>query len=166
VKAIIGRRDPIKGSVLREFSPGKGAGGHDVFNIATVLYKDRFTAWTKAEWKEGSYQPTGYLNYPEDFRDSFFDQLVAEAKFRVKHSVTKRTLGWEWRQIGQRPNHALDCTVYGMCAFDQLVLGVCLDLGMEVLSYPHFFAHMTPRKNAAGKWLQTAYSVHPEEVLR
>ncbi len=167
VYAIIGRKDPIKGSLQKEFSLSTSSGGHPLFNIWTSMYKDRFTAWVKNSWREGELQPQGRPNFPENRRDDYFEELANEAKFKIVHPVTKQIVGWKWQQIKQRPNHALDVKVYNMAAFDMIVFGVCTEqLKLEFINYPAFFAFATPRQNAAGKWFSNWFSEHPDEVLR
>ena len=123
------------------------------------------SAWLKTDWNEGQLQPLGYPNYPVDRRDDYFKQYEAEEKVQVLDRITKRPKGWKWQQIGQRPNHAFDCRVYGMAAFDMIVLDFCVDgLGLERLSYVDFFNAATPKKNSADSWVSTPFSYHPQEV--
>lgn len=165
VYPVMGRKTPMKGAQVKEFQLSQSAGGLPLYNVTASMYKDRLAAWLKAAWAEDKLQPTGYPNYPENRRDDYFDQYEAEKKVELIDSRTKQRKGWEWRLIGQRPNHALDCRVYNMAAFDMLVFDVCQDaLGLEKLSYIDFFAYATPTQNGAGDWLPNPFSYHPGEV--
>ncbi len=169
VYPCIGRKFATKGALVKEFQESKSAGGLPFFNVSAFMYKDRLAAWLKAAWKEGQFQPTGYPNYPENRRDDFFAQYEAEHKVELIDARTKKRRGWEWKQIGQRPNHAWDIRVYNMAVFDMIVLGVCTDpdvLGLEKMSYIDFFAYATPRQNAGGQWLESPFSHHPDEVFK
>ena len=165
VYPVMGRKFPIKGSLIREFQESTSATGNLLYNVTATLYKDRITAWLKGEWAEHQLQPLGYPNYPQDYRDDFFKQYEAEEKVEVYNARTGQRIGWEWRQVGNRPNHAFDVRVYNMAGFDMLVADVCMNhLELLKLDYDAFFNYATPLKNPAGKWLESPYSFHPDEV--
>ena len=167
VYPVMGRKVPMKGSLVKEFQLSQSAGGLPLYNVTAFMYKDRLASWLKATWKEGQLQPTGYPNYPENRRDEYFEHYEAEQKVELIDARTKKRKGWEWKQIGQRPNHALDVRVYGMAAFDMIVFDTCVDaLGLENLSYIDFFEYATPTRSNDGNWLQTPFSYHPEQVSK
>lgn len=165
VYPVMGREMPMKGSLIKEFAQSESQLGLVLFNVTASMYKDRLASWLKNDWHDGQLQPMGYPNYPVDRGDDFFKEYEAEEKVQIRDRVTKRVRGWRWQQIGQRPNHAWDCRVYNMAAFDMIVLDFCIDaLKRETLSYPDFFKHATPQQNLAGHWLPSPFSYHPDEV--
>ncbi len=162
---VMGRELPQKGAVVKEFNQSKTASGNVLVNCTASLYKDRLAAWLRMDWNEGKRQPVGYPNYPADRGDDFFKQYEAEEKVLELHRVTKAPGRYRWRQIGQRPNHAWDCRVYNMCAFDMIVHEACVnELFLEKIDYFAWATWATPRRNADLQWLPTPYSFHPEEV--
>jgi phage terminase large subunit GpA-like protein len=170
VYPIMGREYPTqKGSAIREFQETRSKTGNLMYNVTASLYKDRLAAWLKTEWLPGEIQPTGYPNFPQDRQDDYFRQYEAEHKVEKLDSVTKQRRGWRWVQIGQRPNHAWDCRVYNMAAFDMIVAEVCIELmELEKLSYPDFFNSATPKRNSDGTYYELpdglAFSWHPQEI--
>ena len=167
VYPVMGRDMPMKGALIREFQESESKLGNRLFNVTATMYKDRMASWLKTDWVDGQVQPLGYPNYPVDRGDDFFRQYEAEEKVELIDARTKKRKGWAWRQIGQRPNHAWDCRVYNMAAFDMIVQDVCLNqLELEKANYPAFFQHATPYQNAAGAWVAAPFAVHPKEVRR
>ena len=161
----MGRDMPQRGSTVKEFSESESALGNVFYNVTISLYKDRLSGWCGVEWAEGRLQPLGCLNYPQDRRDDFFKQYESEEKKQLLDKTTNQPRGWRWIQIGSRPNHAWDCRVYNMCAFDMIVFNVCVDeLGLLKLSYDDFFKSVTPKQNSEGQWYPNRFSVHPNEV--
>lgn len=162
---IMGRELPIKGAQFREFNTFKSKFGNQGYNVTATLYKDRLAAWLKFDW-DGSdeLQPLGYPNYPSDYGDDFFRQYEAEEKVELLERITRRRLGFQWRQKGQRPNHAWDCRIYNMAAFDLIVLDVCeIELGLEKIDYEAFFNYATPKRNQTKEWKPTRFSWIPGE---
>jgi phage terminase large subunit GpA-like protein len=165
VVPVMGRSVIPKGSRIQEFSWGETATGQVMVNVNASLYKNRMAGWLKPDWFEHQLQPQGYPNYPNDRGRDFFKQYEAEEKVALMDQRTKQRKGWEWRQIGQRANHAWDCRVYGMAAFDMIVVEVCLGvLELEKLDYLAFFNYATPKRNSRGEWIAGPYSFHPEQV--
>ncbi|MEE9393687.1 MAG: terminase gpA endonuclease subunit [Planctomycetota bacterium] len=163
---VMGRKMPPKGSLIREFQQSESKTGNMLYNVTASLYKDRVAAWIRKEWNAGMLQPEGMLNFPQDRGDDYFKQYEAEEKVELIDARTKQRKGWEWRQIGQRPNHAWDCRVYNSAAYDMIVLEVCQELlELPKLDYEAFSNYATPRQNSAGKWLETPFSYHPEQVV-
>ena len=162
---IMGRELPIKGAQFREFSDFESKFGNRGYNITATIYKDRLAAWLKFDWdSQDELQPRGYPNYPNDYGDDFFRQYEAEEKVEILERLTNRRLGFQWRQKGQRPNHAWDCRVYNMAAFDLIVLDVCTnELGEEKINYEAFFKYATPVKNRVKEWIPTRFSWIPGE---
>lgn len=160
VHPIMGRELPMKGTQFKEFSEFESKFGNRGYNITSTIYKDRLAAWLKFDWdSQDELQPLGYPNYPNDYGDEFFRQYEAEEKVEVTERVTNRRLGFKWRQRGQRPNHSWDCRVYGMAAFDLIVLDVCVrELGTVGIDYEAFFKYATPVQNRAKEWRPTRFS--------
>lgn len=165
VYPCMGRDVPMRGSTVKEFSDSESKFGNTFFNVTISVYKDRLNGWIGSVWAEHQLQPLGYTNYPQDRRDSFFKEYEAEEKKQLLDPTTRQPRGWRWVQIGSRPNHAWDCRVYNMCAFDMVVLEVCIqELELLKLSYADFFKYAVPKKNSEGEWLPNRFSVHPNEV--
>ena len=159
VYPIMGRELPVKGAQFREFNEFESKFGNRGYNITATLYKDRLAGWLKFDWEADQLQPLGYPNYPSDYRDDFFRQYEAEEKVEITEAVTRRRLGFRWRQRGQQANHAWDCRVYGMAAFDLIVLDVCRrELGTVKIDYEAFFKYATPQRNRAQEWKPTRFS--------
>lgn len=167
VAPIMGREMPMKGALMKEFQQSESQGGNVLFNVTASLYKDRLAAWIKKDWNAGQLQPEGSLNFPQDRGDDYFRQYEAEEKVEIIDARTKERKGFRWRPIGQRPNHAWDCRVYNMAAYDMVCNEICTDegiLGLPKMDYEAFAAWATPRRNSSGKWLQNPFSFHPDEV--
>lgn len=160
VYPIMGRELSIKGAQFREFNDFVSKFGNRGYNVTATIYKDRLAAWLEFNWgSQDELQPLGYPNYPNDYGDDFFRQYEAEEKVEVLERLSSRKLGYVWRQRGQRPNHAWDCRIYNMAAFDLIVLDVCArELGTEKIDYEAFAKYATPHKNRAKEWLPTRFS--------
>lgn len=166
VYPVMGRKSRIAGSAMKEFSQGESATGLLLYNVNSTFYKDRITSWLKQEWTNTQkFQPEGYPNFPSTRGEDFYKEYEGEEKVELRDRITKQRKGFEWRRIGSRPNHAFDCRVYGMCAFDMIALNICHEvLELEMLNHFAFFQEVTPRRNPSGQWVTTYFSSHPEEV--
>lgn len=166
VYPVQGRPRPIQGSTVREFAQAESATGNIFYNCTATMYKDRLAAWLRMDWiGEGGRQPDGYPNYPRNYGDAFFRQYEAEERVEIRDRVTKQRRGFRWQPIGQRPNHAWDCRVYNMCAYDLIVHETCLEiLELAKIDYDKFAEYATPRRNESGLWVEAPFAFHPAEV--
>ena len=69
-------------------------------------------------WNSKDYQPLWYPNFPEDFRDEYFDMFENEQRVIERDKKTNKWIRTIWRQIGQNPNHALDTYAYNLAALE------------------------------------------------
>lgn len=163
---IMGRDDSVQGSLHREFSEFISQWGTTGFNVTASMYKDRLNGWLKREWKvTDRTQPVGFCNFPTDYPDDFFDELVAEERVPVLNARTRKKKGLRWEQKGQQPNHAWDCLVYAACALDMIAIEYCFDrLGLDQLNYDSFFAAVAPRRDDEGNWIAGPFSAMEGEI--
>jgi len=168
VYPVMGRAQSIRESAIKEFSLGESSTGSPFYNVTATIYKNRMGAWLEQRWDDTTQrQPVGYPNYPQNRPGEFFAQYEAEEKIKLLDRVSKRHIGYVWEQIGQRPNHAWDCRIYNMCAFDMLVYEYCTKcLELEKIDYDAFADVVIPKRNHEEKWFPSPYSYHPQEVVR
>jgi phage terminase large subunit GpA-like protein len=105
VFAIKGSSRPMQKPVARSNNKSK------LWLIDTVAMKDTFFACLRVE-KEGP----GYLHWPENLMDDYFDQITAEkVVYRTASGITRRV----YQKIAEDiRNEALDCEVYAAAAWE------------------------------------------------
>ncbi len=114
------------------------------YRINTVKMKDRVSRMLNAVWYSGQLQPMFYLNFPDDLREDYFAQFTAEHKVPVYDKKTNKFLGYIWKLIQGRDNHAFDLAGYHFAALELMAETVCInDLELESLQWPQFFEYMT-----------------------
>jgi phage terminase large subunit GpA-like protein len=79
----------------------------DIYIISTVLYKNRIYNSLKIERLPNDPQPYGFVDFPRDYGEKYFDMLTAEEKMA----------DGSYESHGRR-NEALDNMVYALCAGD------------------------------------------------
>lgn len=86
--------------------------------VAVDFYKNRLAAWLKRERVDESSIPWGMCFYPADYKDEYFKQYDNEQIFEEVNKHGEIT-GYVWRKRNESaPNHAWDCRVYNLAAFD------------------------------------------------
>lgn len=100
----------------------KGYGSLQCLNVVVDFYKDRLAAWIEKKVEKtndgGEHFPWGLCFYPADYDDAYFKQYTNEQKMEVVDAKGEVS-GYEWRKISSSaPNHAWDCRVYNVVAFD------------------------------------------------
>jgi phage terminase large subunit GpA-like protein len=88
----------------------------------------------------GQSQPWWYPNFPEDFRDDYFQMFEAEVKEEQIDRKTNKVTGSLWRQLFGKANHAFDIYVYNLAALEIAAEYYCRDrLGLPALDYTTFW---------------------------
>jgi phage terminase large subunit GpA-like protein len=82
-------------------------GTTELYSISTKMYKKQLYQWLNIQRVDDEIQPAGFQDFPREYDLQYFDMLTAE----------EQTRGGEYTNRG-RPNEALDCRVYAMCAAD------------------------------------------------
>ncbi len=141
VYPIFGRDSLPKNKTYKTlFHEGINEYGDPFYSLNHNTYKDKLAAWLRTDWSDREMQPYGYPNYPEDYGDDYFRMYESEEKIVEYHKKTKRRLGFYWRKIKNKENHAWDCRIYNIAAFDFYAYNICLtELGQEGLNYDLFF---------------------------
>jgi phage terminase large subunit GpA-like protein len=111
------------------------------FHINTGKLKDKISVLLdRSFWAGGQYQPWWYPNFPEDFRDDYFQMFEAEVKEEVIDKRTNKVTGSLWKQLFGKPNHAFDTYVYNLACLEIAAEYYCRDgLGMPALDYTTFW---------------------------
>jgi phage terminase large subunit GpA-like protein len=111
------------------------------FHVNTGKLKDKISVLLdRSFWVSGQYQPWWYPNFPEDFRDDYFQMFEAEVKEEQLDLKTHRYVGSLWKQLFGKPNHAFDTYVYNLAALEIAAEYYCKDqLGMQALDYTAFW---------------------------
>ena len=127
---------PIKGvsdiKYSGSFKTRKVDGYGEMIGINALVnyYKDRLNGWLHSSIKDDII-PWGYCYYPSDYTDDYFKQYSNEQKYEVRNS-RGMVVGHEWRKINNNAdNHAFDCRIYNIVAFDYL-----LNLTREYMEQP------------------------------
>jgi phage terminase large subunit GpA-like protein len=94
------------------------------FHINTTKMKDRISSFMNFEWTTGKLQPAWYPNFPEDFRDDYFDQFEAEERVD-EYDKYNRYLRTIWKPKHGLPNHALDTYGYNLAALEIFANDCC-----------------------------------------
>jgi phage terminase large subunit GpA-like protein len=79
-----------------------------LYEIASVFYKDIIYANMTIERQNGSIQKPGFCDFPNDYDQKYFKELLAEEKSTEDGSYSARG----------RKNEALDCRVMALCSGD------------------------------------------------
>lgn len=97
-------------------------GGTTLYEISTNYYKTQLYGNLNKKRADGPWheQPSGFCDFPIDYDEAYFKQLVAEDMWR----------DGSFHQVKGRPNEALDCRVMAQCAAD-VFLGMQIDLLRE-----------------------------------
>ena len=139
---VLGSDEPGKNALLREFREYESKAGYIGYMVTTPMYKDRIAAALRKEWDGVSIQPRNYLNFPQDYPDSFFKEFTAETKKAKVNKTTGQTVGYVWHRPSGAPNHALDLTVYSMCALDMIAYDVCTSaLKLTQINWARFWEY-------------------------
>ncbi|MDR2097721.1 MAG: phage terminase large subunit family protein [Spirochaetaceae bacterium] len=111
------------------------------FHINTGKLKDKISVLlTRSFWVGDQRQPWWYPNFPEDFRDDYFQMFEAEVKEEVIDKKTNKVTGTLWRQLFGKDNHAFDTYVYNLAALEIAAEYYCRDrLGLPALDYTTFW---------------------------
>ena len=78
-----------------------------LYTISTKMYKKQLYQWLNIKRTDEEIQPAAFQEFPREYGPRYFDMLTAE----------EQTKDGEYTNRG-RPNEALDCRVYSMCAAD------------------------------------------------
>jgi phage terminase large subunit GpA-like protein len=78
-----------------------------LYTISTKIYKKQLYQWLNINRTKDEIQPAAFQDFPREYGVRYFDMLTAE----------EQTQEGEYINRG-RPNEALDCRVYAMCAAD------------------------------------------------
>lgn len=96
----------------------EGYGSLQCLNVVVDFYKDRLSAWLKKKAFDDGTFPWGACFYPADYKDAYFKQYSNEQKMEEVNAKGEVT-GYKWKRRNQNaPNHAWDCRVYNLAAFD------------------------------------------------
>jgi phage terminase large subunit GpA-like protein len=110
------------------------------FTVNTGKLKDKISVLlSRSFWLSGQRQPPWYPNFPEDFRDDYFQMFEAEVK---KESLDRKTnkVSYFWQQLFGKPNHAFDTYVYNLAGLEIAAEYYCRDqLGLPVLNFSAFW---------------------------
>lgn len=120
-----------------------GFPGLQVFSIHTTWYKNELAKKLRQQ-RDQNIQPKGYLNFPQDYGNDYFDQYTSEQYIIEKDRYTGEPKKFYWKQIGSRPNHAWDLAVYQQFALDIFAYTVCVSpkpmgLGLKELDFISFW---------------------------
>ncbi len=143
VYPIFGRDSLPKNKTYKTlFHESKNKYGNVFYTLNVNIYKDRLAAWLRSDWNDGEVQPVGYPNYPQDYGDDYFRQYESEEKVTEYHKKTKQRLGFYWRKIANKDNHAWDDRVYNMAILDFYAYNICItELGHEGIVYDDFWKY-------------------------
>lgn len=138
---IMGRKNAGANAKITEFWEFKTKLGTVGFNINTGLYKDRLANALRREWHAGTgVQPNYHCNFPQDFPDTFFEQLCVEYKVAIKNKQTGQVVGYQWHRPNGADNHSWDLSVYCCAAFDMLAYEYCMIKNeMDYIDWPFFY---------------------------
>lgn len=111
-----------------------------VYKINTTITKNRVASAFRSDWNVGEDQPDWKPNFPEDFRDDYFRQFEAEYKAKKVDNATGKTLGFFWKQIEGRDNHAFDTFGYNIAALECVADFACRErLKLDTLNWNMFW---------------------------
>jgi phage terminase large subunit GpA-like protein len=131
------------GETYALFSPTalQHIGMTQAFHVNTGKLKDKISVLlTQSFWISGQHQPWWYPNFPEDFRDDYFQMFEAETKKEYVDKKTNKVIGTFWQQSFGKPNHALDTYVYNLAGLEIAAEYYCRDmLGLPALDYNAFW---------------------------
>lgn len=137
---IAGRETPTKNAAIKEFSEFVCKLGNIAYNITVNIYKDRLAVGLRQEWDHIGPQPPGHPNFPHDYPDRFFKELVAESKREKKNETTGQSMGFFWYRPPNSANHSWDTLGYCAAALDMIALNVCqLHLKLEYVDWVRFW---------------------------
>ncbi len=116
-----------------------GFPGLQVFSVNTTWYKNDLARKLRQDREQDS-QPKGYLNFPENYGQDYFDQYTAEQFIIEKDPRTGASKLMYWKQIGQRANHAFDLATYQQFCLEIFAYFVCTQmLGLDELDWISFW---------------------------
>jgi phage terminase large subunit GpA-like protein len=137
-------RDWIKTGETYELFSAKALqqlGMAQAFHINTGKLKDRISAsLTSSFWEEQKFQPLWYPNFPEDFRDDYFQMFEAETKVVQTLAGAENITRVFWKQEFGKDNHAFDTYVYNLAALEIAAEYYCkYTLRLETLNWSAFW---------------------------
>jgi phage terminase large subunit GpA-like protein len=111
------------------------------FHVNTGKLKDKISVLlTQSFWISGQYQPWWYPNFPENFRDDYFQMFEAETKQEYIDKKTNKVSRVFWKQEFGKPNHGFDTYVYNLAGIEIAAEYYCRDtLGLPALDYNAFW---------------------------
>lgn len=121
----------------------------DLLGVLAVVdrYKDRLAGSLGLSKKSDESPPNGYCFYPADYGDDYFKQYANESKVEVRDSKGQ-VLGYKWQRASSNAaNHAWDCRVYNMAAFEFLRLWVASVAKKPSISLEDFYIFVKALKN-------------------
>jgi phage terminase large subunit GpA-like protein len=143
VYACKGQKYLLNGETYSLFSQKalQQIGMAQAFHISTGKLKDKISVLlTQSFWVSGQSQPWWYPNFPEDFRDDYFQMFEAEVKEEMIDKKTNKVTGTLWRQLFGKANHALDTYVYNLAGLEIAAEYYCRErLGLPALDYTAFW---------------------------
>lgn len=96
------------------------SGGARLWMVGVSVAKTEFYGWLRlAAPQPGAGFPPGFVHFPQQHEEAYFKQITAE---HLVASKTRGKMSFEWRLLGGRENHWLDCRVYARAA--AAILGV------------------------------------------
>jgi phage terminase large subunit GpA-like protein len=137
-------RDTLPAQETYQFFSAKAQdniGFKNALHINTGKLKDRISnALTLSFWISGQSQPWWYPNFPEDFKDDYFEQFEAEQKVELRNSITGQFIKYIWKQQFGKDNHAFDTYVYNLAGLELVAEGFCRErLGLPALDWTAFW---------------------------
>jgi len=131
---------PMKGARLKEWSNIETSMGTTAYGITVDLYKDRWSAALKREWKGIGEQPTGHFNAPGNATDEQLKELTVEIRREKIEAGTRKRIGHEWHRPSGSNNELWDLLVYNNAALDIVAQDVCVaQLELEAVNWLEFF---------------------------
>ncbi len=106
-KKLYEKGDELMQSSFRRYSLSKIGDSQYLYTIATNHYKSKIYQSLKIQRQPCEDQRPGFMEFPIDYPDYYFDMLTAEER----HADGSF-------HAGSRNNEALDCRVYALCASD------------------------------------------------
>jgi len=122
-----------------------GYGELRCLQVVVDYYKDRLAAWLKKKVMEDGGLPWGTCLYPADYKDAYFKQYTNEQKLEEVNNKGE-VLGYKWvKRNANAANHAWDCRVYNLAAFDFFVDLVREHHGIQ-FTIEQFYKFINPDK--------------------
>lgn len=103
-------RVPFRESTLKK------ANAQFAISVNTGLLKWRIMNALKKKRLDNGEYPNGYIHFPEDYEEAFYNQLTNETKTQKFDPKTGNLKSYEWIPKKKDNSHALDCTVYAWAA--------------------------------------------------